>query len=636
MHEPWQSQLPLYVAGVLPPDQREAVETHLATCEACRVLIHEWERIGAAVRSEAAARVEGASLPPLPATALLPQRDAAASRNGRSSKHPPLGGTAHDHHDHEESYNMSITTAQTIEREWPRRRPRFQLAPTLIAALLLAILFGGALLLFSARQDGVPTSPGAPLGGDAGSRPAAIQNPATETATPLPSATPLDATVRPQGGEAPPPAGEPLQATPTPIPFEGPAIEMLAPTVAPPPLPSSASLEGVRYEAQEWNNAGPATLAMALSYYGWTGDQQAAANWLKPEPEDKSVSPWQMVAYVNGQTPYRAIYRMGGTLDALKSAVAAGFPVIAAVGLETDSDGWFGHYQLVTGYDEGQGVFLAYDSYLGPATEPRRIPFGEFDAAWRQFNRTFVVAFPPDRAGDVQAALLGYDDPAYGARMALETARTEVARNSADEWAWFNLGTSYTIMGRFEDAAAAYDRALEMGLPFRTLWYQFGPFEAYFGAGRYDDVLALCASVLEATPYVEEAHYWKALTYAMQGRAEATGRAVEQVQFLVLNPNFLVGERARFQVAPDALAQELFGPMTQAPAEVQPTALPGTVLPPTAVPQITAIVMTAIRVELTPTLPPTLVPSGTPIMATPIRVEPTPTLLPTSTPIPSN
>ena len=613
MHEPWQSQLPLYVAGVLPPDQREAVETHLATCEACRVLIHEWERIGAAVRGEAAARVEGASLPPLPAMALLPQRDAAASRNGRSSKHPPLGGTAHDHHDHEESYNMSITTAQTIERGWPRRQPRLRLAPTLIAALALAVLFGGA-LLFSARQNGVSTSPGAPSGGDAGSQPAAIQNPATETATPLPSATPISAqpdnaavplppTVVPaEGAEAPPPAGEPLQVmpTPTPIPFEGPAIEMLAPTVAPPPLPSSVLLEGVRYEAQGWNNPGPAALAMALSYYGWTGDQQAAARWLKPEPEDKSVSPWQMVAYVNGQTPYRAIYRMGGTLDVLKSAVAAGFPVIAAVGLETDSDGWFGHYQLVTGYDERQSDFLIYDSYLGPTTEPHRIPFGEFDAAWRQFNRTFVVAFPPDRAGDVQAALLGYDDPAYGARMALETARTEVARNSADEWAWFNLGTAYAVLGRFEDAAAAYDRALDIGLPFRTLWHQFGPFEAYFGAGRYDDVLALCASVLEGTPYVEEARYWQALVYTTQGEVEDASRALEQL--IALNPNFFVGERARFQVAPDALA-----------LEATSSALLATPTP---------IMATSIRVELTPTLLPEAAPTGTPI-----RIVLTPTLV---------
>lgn len=639
MHEPWQSQLPLYVAGALPPEDRDAVEAHLATCEACRALVREWERIGAAVRSESAARVEGASLPPLAVSVTRPQGEAPLSRNGRGGALPAWEAPSHDH---KETHDMSVMTTRTIQRTWWQPLPRPRLAPTLIAAVLMAVLFGGALLLFNARQDGTTTSPGAPSGGD-GNPPAAIQTTATETppptATPFPTqpvvitATPvLPTAVPPHDAEAMPPAGEPspLVITATPVPFEGPAIEYLDPTVVPPPLATGVSLEGVRYEAQGWNNAGPATLAMALSVYGWDGDQDTAADWLKPDPEDKSVSPWQMVAYVNGQTPYRAIYRMGGTLDALKSAVAAGFPVIAAVGMDTESEGWFGHYQLVTGYDEGAGVLLIYDSYLGPATEPRRVPFSEFDAAWWPFNRMFVVVFPADRAGDVQAALLGYDDPAYGVSRALEIARTEVSRDNADKWAWFNMGTSYANRGEYSNAATAFDQALSLGLPFRALWYQFGPYEAYFKIGRYTDVIALAASVLDVTPYVEEAHYWQALAHAAQGDVEDASRALEQV--IALNPNFFVGELARFQAAPDVFA---------------PVTLPGDA-PPVLLATPTPILATPIRVELTPTLPP--FPSGTPVPAeptlpptlipsdTPVPAEPTlpPTLLPTATPIPAN
>ena len=673
MHEPWQSQLPLYVAGVLSPEDRDAVEAHLATCEACRARVHDWERIGAAVRSELAARVEGISLPPLRDSITRPHSEAAMSRNGRSSEQPAWGTLRHVE---KESEEMSIITARTTQREWWPHVPRPRLAPTLIAALLMVALFGGALLLFNARQGDTPAAPGAPSGGD-GSQPAAIQSTATETATPLPSATPVpeqpdnaNATplpptaVPPQGAEAMPPAGEPLQGiiTATPVPFEAQAIELL-PTALPPMVPPAVSLEGVRYEAQGWNNAGPATLAMALSVYGWDGNQQTAARWLKPDSEDKSVSPWQMVAYVNGQTPFQAIYRVGGTLDMLKSAVAAGFPVIAAVEMDIDSEGWFGHYQLVTGYDESAGVLLVYDSYLGPTTEPRRVPFSEFDAAWWPFNRTFVVVFPPDRAADAQVALLGYggatvleavpgatngdvqwtvvgtsSGPAYGAQMALDAALRATADSPEDVWGWFNLGTVYTMMGRFEDAAAAYDRALEMGLPFRALWYQFGPFEAYFGAGRYDDVLALCASMLDVTPYVEEVYYWQALAHAAQGDVEAASRALEQL--IALNPNFLVGELARFQAAPDALAPEMLPPVTVVPPGAPALPLASDTPVPTIVPPVTVVVETPIRVELTPTLPPTLTPSGTPIMATPIRVEPTPTLPPTlpptSTPIPGS
>jgi len=663
MHEPWQSQLPLYVAGALPPEDREAVEIHLATCEACRALVHEWERIGAAVRSEAAARVEGANLPPLRVSVPRPQSVGAMSRNGRSSEPPTWGAPTHDD---KEIDDMSVLTTRTIQRTWWGPLPRPRLAPTLIAALLMAVLFGGALLLFNARQGDTPAAPGAPSGGGDGSQPAAIQNTATETATPLPSFTPvpeqpvvitatpvLPTAIPAEGVEAMPPAGEPSQVviTATPVPSEGPSIEVLEPTVVP-PLAPSVSLEGVRYEAQGWNNAGPATLAMALSVVGWDGNQQTAARWLKPDSEDKSVSPWQMVAYVNGQTPYRAIYRMGGTLDVLKSAVAAGFPVIAAVEMDTESDGWFGHYQLVTGYDEGAGVLLVYDSYLGPATEPRRVPFSEFDAAWWPFNRTFVVVFPADRAADLQTALLGYDDPAYGVGRSLEIARTEVSRDSADKWAWFNMGTSYANRGEYNNAAIAFDQALSLGLPFRALWYQFGPYEAYFKIGRYTDVIDLAASMLDVTPYVEEVYYWQALAYAAQGEVGGARRALEQL--IALNPNFFVGELARFQVAPDALAPELFWSVPLAQEAGQPTLL----LTPTFIPQGTPLIGTEIRIDPartfipsgtpvptiippvtaqpTPTLPPMLLPSGTPIMATPIRVEPTPTLPPTATPVPAN
>ena len=38
-------------------------------------------------------------------------------------------------------------------------------------------------------------------------------------------------------------------------------------------------------------------------------------------------------------------------------------------------------------------------------------------------------------------------------------------------------------------AASAFDEARRIGLPYRMLWYQFGPFEAYLRVGRYQDVI---------------------------------------------------------------------------------------------------------------------------------------------------
>ncbi|MBM3123190.1 MAG: hypothetical protein FJZ97_13550, partial [Chloroflexi bacterium] len=59
------------------------------------------------------------------------------------------------------------------------------------------------------------------------------------------------------------------------------------PTIEPTPIPAIVRLTGVRHEYQKWNNCGPANLSMALSFWGWPGDQRNTAAYLKPNPRDK-------------------------------------------------------------------------------------------------------------------------------------------------------------------------------------------------------------------------------------------------------------------------------------------------------------------------------------------------------------
>ena len=56
------------------------------------------------------------------------------------------------------------------------------------------------------------------------------------------------------------------------------------PTLSSTPIPESLQLTGFRHEYQGWNNCGPATLSMALSYWGWEGDQYDIAPLTKPNP----------------------------------------------------------------------------------------------------------------------------------------------------------------------------------------------------------------------------------------------------------------------------------------------------------------------------------------------------------------
>ncbi|NDJ79215.1 MAG: tetratricopeptide repeat protein [Chloroflexi bacterium] len=353
------------------------------------------------------------------------------------------------------------------------------------------------------------------------------------TRTPTPN---LDATVQARVDAAMTATFAALMPTETPLLISVPGNE--------PPLPSFVFLgDDVRYEPQSWNNQGPANLSMALSYFGWDGNQATAAAWLKPNPDDKNVSPWQMVRFVNEQTPYHALYRVGGSVDVLRRVLAAGFPVIIERGFQPAGEDWLGHYLLLLGYDDATGHFLAFDSYLGSnGGTGFSHPYAELDAWWRHFNRTFIVVYDDAREADLRAALGDYADPQYGYEMALETAREEATQDSSDGWAWFNMGTAYIALGDYESAAIAYDQAFALNLPWRMLWYQFGPYEAYFHTGRYADVIALAETTQSIVANIEESYYWEGMAYAALGETEPTIRNI--LIALDYNPNFFPAQDA--------------------------------------------------------------------------------------------
>src|SRR3990170_6457861 len=121
------------------------------------------------------------------------------------------------------------------------------------------------------------------------------------------------------------------------------------PTITPTTIPASVQLKGVRHEYQKFNNCGPATLSMGLSFWGWQGDQRDTAEILKPLQDDKNVMPYEMADYVIEQTGLGAIVRVGGDIELLKRLLAAGFPVLIEKGFEPPGKKWMGHYGLITG-----------------------------------------------------------------------------------------------------------------------------------------------------------------------------------------------------------------------------------------------------------------------------------------------
>jgi hypothetical protein len=290
-------------------------------------------------------------------------------------------------------------------------------------------------------------------------------------------------------------------------------------TLTPTPLPAQAMLEGIRHEYQTWNNCGPANLAMALSFWGWQGTQRDTAPFLKPNQRDKNVMPYEMESFVDDQTELSAVVRVGGETQLLKAFIASGFPIIVEKGFEgVNFDGWMGHYQVVSGFDDAEGVFFVQDSYKGANL---KIAYPDFEEQWRAFNYTYIVIYSAERREQVLQilGLQAFDN--FNHRYAEQKARAETTAltGRAQYFAWFNLGTNLVALQDYAAAATAFDAAFanypdipEAERPWRIFWYQSGPYFAYYYTGRYQDVVDLATTTLEVTsePVLEESYYWRA------------------------------------------------------------------------------------------------------------------------------
>ena len=337
---------------------------------------------------------------------------------------------------------------------------------------------------------------------------------------------------------------EPLDE-PTIVPTDAPTP---APTNTPTPLPEKHILSGMGVVKQTFNNCGPANLTQTLNFLGNDITQAEVASYLKPNPEDRNVSAWQIADYVNEKTPgYNAIARSGGTLEMIKRFVAAGYPVVVEKGYELPDSGWWGHYLTIFGYDDAKQEFNTQDSYLGPWDgSGRPASYSEMDQYWQQFNYTFYVVYKSEQANEV-AAILGpdmFDDFAMW-KNAAARAEAETKVNNDDAIAWFNLGTALTRMGGltgeskyYEGGAQAFDRARQIGLPPRMLWYQFQPYLAYLKLGRYQDVVDLADATLETQGgrNVEETFWYKGHALAFLGQITAAREAYTEA--LQVNENF--------------------------------------------------------------------------------------------------
>jgi uncharacterized protein YvpB len=333
-----------------------------------------------------------------------------------------------------------------------------------------------------------------------------------------------------------------MAAVATMTPQSGPTLK---PTITTTPLPANMMLTSVKYEHQHGrlNYCGPANFSMALTYWGWNGNRDVVGKAVKPSEKDKNVMPYELQDFIADNVPgMTSVIRYGGDIDTLKRMISAGFPVVVEKGIyELDVNGkygWMGHYAFVTGYDDTTNEIIYQDTYQPePKANPgpnRHIKESTFLEGWRAFNYVFVVVYPSEKENQIMSLLGPLADEVQAARLALSTAQAESQTLSDIDryFAWFNVGTSHVTLLEYADAAIAYDYAFNLYAnlnvedsvrPYRMMWYQTGPYKAYYYTNRFSDVINLADTTLNETisePVLEESLYWRGRAYYMAGKTD--------------------------------------------------------------------------------------------------------------------
>lgn len=320
------------------------------------------------------------------------------------------------------------------------------------------------------------------------------------------------------------------------------SLPTITPTATFAPLPAQASIKSPPYEKQTSNNCGPATLSMALHLYGWEGKQSDISDLIKPVSGDRNVNPEELRYYIRTQAGWLNLeYRVGGSIELLKRLLAANYPVIVetvtslnpADALGPTDDLWAAHYLLITAYDDSKQEFVIQDSYHGPDLT---ISYAQLEEEWRPFNNVYLLMYFPQYEEEVKT-LLGSDwDPNLNRQRVLAATEAAATDPAADSFDWFNYGSNLTYFERYDEAARAYDKARELGLPLRMFRYQFGPFLAYFHSNRNEDLLALAKYALGVTEMSEEAWLWYG--YGLYRKGDYSGALKAWQKADAINPNF--------------------------------------------------------------------------------------------------
>lgn len=321
-----------------------------------------------------------------------------------------------------------------------------------------------------------------------------------------------------------------------------PSISSSPKTVSAPPVPQSKILQSDYHIFQTFNNCGPASLSMALRYYGIDKSQKELGDVLRPyqvvngDNDDKSVTLAELAEEAKklGLVAYN---RPGGTVEMLEELVALDLPVITRTWLKVNDD--IGHYRVVKGYDRGRGVLIQDDSLQGKNLE---YGYADFEAIWKKFGYEFLVLVSSERSKDVEEILGELVDEKVAWQKVVDLYEEELQENQNDLDARFQLSVALFYKGDFQRSVDEFEK-VESRLSFRALWYQIEPIQAYMALGDYERVFVLTDKILNnQNSAFSELYYMRGKIYQEQGQNELARAEFEKA--VHYNRNFELARQA--------------------------------------------------------------------------------------------
>lgn len=306
-------------------------------------------------------------------------------------------------------------------------------------------------------------------------------------------------------------------------------ISKPTPTEIPIPAPSASYIIPQKLHVyQSFNNCGPASLSMALSYYGIKKTQDELGNDLRPyqissgDNDDKSVTLEELSEKSKeyGLIPY---HRPMGNINLLKFFISNNIPVITRTWTKPTED--IGHYRIVRGYDDTTKIIIQDDSLQG---KNLNYNYEDFDVLWEKFNFEFLVLIPQEKKEIAEKILGDNVDQKTAWRNAVKFSEEKLTNNPNDIFSRFNLSVALYNSGNYQRSVEEFEK-VENLLPFRTLWYQIEPIEAYYALGNYNRVFEITDKILNYhNRAFSELYILRGKSYQKLGNLEAARSEFEK------------------------------------------------------------------------------------------------------------